>query len=108
MRFSTRYGRFSISNAPGHPQMANCYGFFVPAKLRGQGMENALLAQQEKYLVGIGFDYAVCTVRSDNTAQRQVLQTAGWRMLASFNDSKSGNSVELWGWTVKRREEDLP
>lgn len=49
----------------------------------------------------LGYDFATCTVDSENQAQITILQQAGWRMLAEFANSKSGGKTQLWGWEVQ-------
>lgn len=102
MRVSTPQGCYEIESMPSQPQLAICHGFFVPVHLRGKGLANKLKQIQAQTLAHLGYDYATCTVCSSNSAQKQVLHNAGWRMLASFRSSKTGEPVELWGWTVKQ------
>lgn len=102
MRFSTQHGSYEIQSMPSQPQLALCHGFFVLVPMRGKGLANKLKQHQAQTLATLGYDYATCTVCSSNLTQKHVLQNAGWRMLASFNSSKTGEPVELWGCTVKR------
>ena len=102
MRLSHPAGAFEIESLPSQPQVAHCHGFFVPVDLRGRGFSHTLKQHQAATLAELGYDYATCTVCSDNAAQKQVLQTAGWRMLSSFVSRKTGEPVEIWGWTVQR------
>lgn len=105
MRFSSFQGAYEIDSMPSQPQVAVCHAFYVPLPLRKQGLAHQLKAHQKMTLASLGYDYAVCTVRSSNTAQRQVLQTAGWRMLCSFVSGTTGEPVEMWGWTVTTHTE---
>lgn len=102
MRVSTPQGCYEIESIPSQQQCAICHGFFVPVPLRGKGLSNKLKQHQAQTIANLGYDYATCTVSSSNLAQKHVLQNAGWRMLASFRSSKTGEPVELWGWTVKQ------
>ena len=103
MRFSTPHGSYEIQSMPSQPQLALCHGFFVRVPMRGKGLANKLKQHQAQTLATLGYDYATCTVCSSNLTQKHVLQNAGWRMLASFNSSKTGEPVELWGCTVKHQ-----
>lgn len=100
MRFSLSFGAYEIDSLPSQPQVAHCHGFFVQSAQRGRGLAHTLKHHQAEKLAELGYDYATCTVCSSNSAQKQVLQRAGWRMLSSFVSRKTGEPVELWGWTV--------
>ena len=39
-------------------------------------------------------------IGAENEAQKQILLKAGWQRLASFPNSKTGGSTEIWGWQV--------
>jgi len=108
MRFASSFGAYEIDSLPSQPQVAHCHGLFVHVEQRGKGLAHALKRHQANMLFELGYDYATCTVCSTNTAQKQVLQTAGWRMLSSFRSRKTGEAVELWGWTVQRVEDRPP
>lgn len=90
MRHATPYGVFNIDPMPGNPQVALCSGFFVFPEHRGKGLGHRLKLDQEHALVLQGYDYAICTVRSDNDAQRAVLAKARWIVVGSFKSSQSG------------------
>lgn len=100
MRFSTAAGVFEIDSVPSQPQVAHCHGFFVHRHLRGHGMAHRLKTQQMGTLSRLGYDFATCTVCASNAAQKKVLARAGWRSLASFVSSKTGEQVELLGCAV--------
>jgi len=101
MRFATPVGVFEIDSVPSQPQVAHCHGFFVHRHLRGKGMAHRLKTQQNLMLSRLGYDFATCTVCRSNDRQKKVLARAGWRSLASFVSSKTGEPVELWGFDVK-------
>ena len=100
MRFATPVGAYEIESVPSQPQVAHCHGFFVHRHLRGNGMAHRLKTQQMGTLSRLGYDFATCTVCASNAAQKKVLARAGWRSLASFVSSKTGEQVELWGCAV--------
>lgn len=106
MRFATPAGVFEIDSVPAQPQVAHCHGFFVHRHLRGKGMAHRLKTQQMGTLFRLGYDFATCTVCASNAAQKKVLARAGWRSLASFVSSKTGEQVELWGRAVRDRSID--
>ena len=42
--------------------------------------------------------------RAGNAAQQRVLEAAGWKKLAEFENTRSGETTELWGHNVKGAE----
>lgn len=100
-RFSNNSGAFHIDPVPSQPQMAHCHGFFVKHNMRRRGHGSILKELQMQVLKRLGYDFATCTVDSENQAQITILQQAGWRMLAEFANSKSGGKTQLWGWEVQ-------
>ncbi len=97
MRFAIPAGVYEIDSLPSQPQVAHCHGFFVRHEFRGQGRAHQLKQHQKISLRYLGYDYATCTVCSSNTAQKKVLERAGWSKLSGFTSSKTGEQVELWG-----------
>lgn len=100
MRFATPVGAYEIDSVPSQPQVAHCHGFFVHNDRRGRGLAHDLKTHQNLMLSRLGYDFATCTVCASNVAQKKVLARAGWRSLASFVSSKTGEQVELWGVDV--------
>lgn len=97
MRFATPFGAYEIDSFQSQPQVAHCHGFFVHQETRGEGLAHLLKKHQMANIVQLGYDFATCTVCASNAAQKKVLTRAGWRRLASFVSSKTGEQVELWG-----------
>ncbi|EXI76539.1 MAG TPA: N-acetyltransferase [Candidatus Accumulibacter phosphatis] len=100
MRFATPVGAYEIDSVPSQPQVAHCHGFFVHNDRRGRGLAHDLKTHQNLMLSRLGYDFATCTVCRSNDRQKKVLARAGWRSLASFVSSKTGEQVELWGYEI--------
>lgn len=100
-RFSNNAGAFHIEPVPSQPQIGHCHGFFVRHDMRGKGHGLLLKEQQKRILAELGYDFATCTVDSQNAAQITILRKSGWRMLAEFCNSKTGGNTQLWGWEVQ-------
>ncbi len=99
-RYASDFGAFEISPIPGQPQIAHCHGFFVIPEARGRGIGTQLKEKQMELLFDELFDYATCTVDAGNAVQKHVLEKAGWRCLAVFDNRRTGGQTELWGWAV--------
>lgn len=99
-RFSYDEGVFSIEPLPSQPQVAHCHNFFVMSDRRGHGRGHALKERQMMTLRNLGYDFAICTVDSQNAAQKKVLSKAGWPRMAPFSNSKTGGQTEVWGCAI--------
>lgn len=103
-RLATEYGAYEITPLPGQPQVAVCHGFMVPQSLRGMGYGHRLKQHQNDAIAAQLHDFAICTVSSGNVAQKRVLGAAGWVKLAEFGNTRSSETTELWGYSVKGDE----
>ena len=101
-RHATEYGAHCVSPLPGQPQVAVTHAFFVHPAMRGKGYGKAMKAAQMAVLSACAFDYGICTVRSDNAAQKAILSGAGWRHLDTFFSSAQDTHIEIWGSHVSR------
>ena len=72
--------------------------------MRGKGLWHVLKKFQMSTMHYLGYDYAICTVCSNNAAQKTVLARAGWTKLSEFTSSKTGEPVELWGCAMQEKE----
>lgn len=63
---------------------------------RGKG--HGISAHEERIIeaIRLGYDAAICTVVSTNTAEIAILKKFGWRQVAEFHSSKTDNNVQLW------------
>ncbi len=95
-RYCTEYGAYEIDSVPGQPQLAHCHGFFVAPEHRGKGLGHFLKQEQMQMLASLRYDAATCTVDGSNTAQKRVLESAGWVKAGVFTNSKTGSVTELW------------
>lgn len=99
-RYCTEYGAYEIDSVPGQPQLAHCHGFFVAPEHRGKGLGHFLKQEQMQMLASLRYDAATCTVDGSNTAQKRVLESAGWVKAGKFRNGKTGAETEVWFWEV--------
>ena len=45
----------------------------------------------------LGYDYTICTVHDENTAQVRIMEKNNWTWLSSFVSRKTGQQVRLYG-----------
>lgn len=87
-----------IDSLPGCSQIAVSHSAFVQPEYRrmghGEDFHKERLRLMEK---NFGYDYALCTVDVRNTAQLAILARNGWTRFTSFESSKTGNTVAIYG-----------
>lgn len=101
-RYCTAFGAYEIDSVPGQPQVAHCHSLFVKQERRGDGLGHRLKKDQNDTLAMLGYDFATCTVAAGNVAQKRILDVAGWVQLSEFNNSRTGEKTEVWGYEVRR------
>lgn len=99
-RHATKTGAFEIDSLPGQSQVAVCHSFFIKELDRGIGQAHDLKDSQLDQIIDAHYDFAICTVAAGNTAQKRVLQKAGWKWLSDFHNRRSCETTELWGFAV--------
>lgn len=97
MRFGDGLGAYELDELPGCPQVAVSHAVFIRPFARGHGYGKAQHTARLKKLSELGFDYVICTVRSDNIREIDILTRNQWKPLAQFMSSASEGSIELWG-----------
>lgn len=89
-----------ISTLPGNSNVAVSHAVFVPASMRGKGLGTKAQEKRLELMKNLGYDYVLCTVRQDNSAQIHVLLKFGWRELSSFASSRSEGLILIFGRTL--------
>lgn len=86
-----------ISSLPGCSQVGVLHSAFVLPQHRGNGIGK--LAHQNRLDIAREnlYDYALCTVDSENEPQIKNLLSNGWDLLDRFESNKTGHKVEIWG-----------
>ena len=97
MRYTTLKGVYHVEPLPSMPQVAWCHGFFVAADQRGNGHGRELEQHQAETLRAELYDYAITTTAADNHAKQACLRGAGWTLLATFDNSRTGMPHQVWG-----------
>lgn len=100
-RHATEFGAYEIDSIPSQRQIGHCHGLFVFPEYRGQGFGLKLKLHQMDTLRRFGYDYATCTVDSQNEKQLKILSKLGWNKLSEFKNDRNGSVTQVWGWEVK-------
>lgn len=91
-----------IDELIGCSQVAVFNSSFVLNK-NNRGKGHGTSAHEERIIeaIRLGYDVAICTVVSTNTAEIAILKKFGWRQVAEFYSSKTDNDVQLWFINLK-------
>lgn len=95
MRFSHGPIHGEISTMPGCSQVAISHGVF--SRQRGSGLATEANGVRIEAMHDMGYDYALCTVDHANEVQIAILERNKWTWLSSFDSSKTGHHVRLYG-----------
>lgn len=101
MRFANEFGYCELNKFPGCNQIVvSNHAFIYPTK-RGNGHGNnnhKLRIQRAKFM---GYDYLLCTVKSDNIAELKILIKNKFKELDEFLNTETGNKVKIFGKQLK-------
>ena len=97
MRIANDIGFYDLATLPGCAQVAVSTHVFINPHLRGQGHGKTQHQERLGEMIRQGYDYALCTVRSDNEPQLRIMKRHGWDQLAGFDNRVSGNHVLIFG-----------
>lgn len=103
-----------VSSLPGCSQVAVSHAVFLPKDKRGKGTgKKAQEKRLEAIFEDLGYDLAMCTVESDNLAQRKILSDLGWSQVEAFESRRTGHLVTVYmisredfQWIARRWMED--
>lgn len=84
-------GQFSLSYLPGCREVVVLHGVSVDPTVRHQGVGSLPHSTRLDIARGVGAKVALCTVLSGNSAERAIIQRAGWRVALQVNQQ-----VEMW------------
>lgn len=86
-----------IDDLPGNGQVAVFNYVFTPSNNRGRGSGRIAHEARLDEARRLGYDYAICTMDSDNEIQRKILVRFKWKFLFSFMSSRTGHIVSMFG-----------
>ena len=96
MRYGTPYGFFELNPFPGCNQLVISNHSWIHPKHRGQGIGSEEHLNRLGEIERLGYDCAICTVKSDNIAQIKILEKFGWTYCYKFNNRETGNEVLIY------------
>lgn len=97
MRFANENGYCELNPFPGNSQIVVSNHAFIYPEKRGKGKGNdnhKLRMERAKFL---GYDYIICTVKSDNKAELAILSKNGFKELDEFLNTNTGNMNKIFG-----------
>lgn len=90
-------GFYELNPLPGCNQVVVSNHAWLAPHMRGKGLGSKAHEQRLKEAKELGYDYIVCTVKSTNLIQIDILKSHQWKCLDQFPNRETGNLVELWG-----------
>ena len=102
MRHGDDDGAYELTPLPGCGQVVVSHAAFIYEERRGKGAGKRAHARRLSVMAKLGYDFAICTVVKGNEAQEKILIGAGWRELALFDSSYTGNTVVVYGRYINR------
>ena len=101
MRFANDKGYCELNPFPGCSQIVvSNHGVIYP-KERGKGYgsgNHKLRVERAKFM---GYDYILCTVKSDNIVEIKILDKNKFKKLDSFVNTETNNIVYIYGKRLK-------
>lgn len=90
-------GYWEVNSLPGCPQVAVSNHAFINPAYRNQGYGKIYHAERLRTLKELGFNYVLCTVKTNNIFQIKILQRFGWKLFDGFHNSETDNDVLFYG-----------
>ncbi len=97
MRFANENGYCELNSFPGNSQIVVSNHAFIYPDKRGKGLGNEnhkLRVERSRFL---GYDYLICTVKSNNEAELKILKKNGFKELDEFLNTNTGNMNKIFG-----------
>lgn len=101
MRFANAQGFYELNPFPGCNQIVISNHSCIKKEKRGQGLGTIEHKYRLEHIKELGYDYAICTVKSDNVPQIKILIKAGWKWLDSFHNKETENDVQIFGKVIE-------
>lgn len=101
MRFANDNGFFELNPFPGCNQIVISNHSLVYKDRRGNGVGSQEHSARLEKIKFLGYDYVLCTVKSDNIPQLKILSNNGWKQLDDFVNNETGNTVYIYGKKVQ-------
>ena len=105
MRFANKYGYCELNPFPGCSQIviSNHGVIFEGYRGQGHGTDNHNLRVARA--VDLGYDLMLCTVNTENVAEKAILRKSRWKFLQSFGNTETKNQIELWSKQLFRPDQ---
>ncbi len=97
MRYGDGIHNFQLDDLPGCSQVAVSHSMFINPKFRGQHRSYRHGEYRIGMMKALGYDYAICTVDSNNVAEIKQLTKNGWSFIVCFTSKKTGHVVRIYG-----------
>lgn len=104
MRFSNNHGYCELNPFPGCSQLVVSNHGVIFKEHRGEGHGNENHRMRVNRSIDLGYDAMICTVRSDNLAERHILSKNGWEAIFDFYSTESNHQIMMYARQINRKE----
>lgn len=102
MRFANENGYCELNPFPGNSQIVVSNHAFIYHEKRGKGLGKKNHQLRVERATFLGYDYLICTVKSDNKPELAILLKEGFKELDKFVNTNTGNWNLIFGKQLKR------
>lgn len=103
MRFANENGYCELNSFPGNSQIVVSNHAFIYPHKRGIGAGHKNHELRVERATFLGFDYIICTVKSDNKAELAILAKHGFKELDEFLNTNTENKNKIFGKQLIRK-----
>jgi hypothetical protein len=96
MRYSNEFGFYELNPFPGCNQLVVSNHAFIKPEYRDRGHGGIQHRKRLQLIESLGYDAAICTVREDNVAEREILIKNGWTRVFSFRNSETDHMISVY------------
>jgi RimJ/RimL family protein N-acetyltransferase len=97
MRFGDEHGHYELNTLPGNSQICVSNHAFIKENVRGQGWGKKQHIERMQNMFRLGYKAAICTVNSENMAEKHILESNGWKKVHEFPGDQVGCfNIEIW------------
>ena len=101
MRFATEHGHYELNAFPGSNQIVVATHSFIDPRHRGQGYGGVQAREKLETATELGYDYMLAAIIEGNEPQLRIADRLKYEWLAQFENSVTGNRVNLFGKALR-------
>jgi len=89
-------GSYEIDPMPGCPRVGISHALQINEGCRGIGYGTRAMDERIEKARELGYEVLIATVVAGNVAEEKILERFKWRPITTFDNLKTGHTVNLW------------